>query len=343
MKAHFFLMFSAFLLSVACGDAGTAEKEKIVQPPLPFSEVATGLPLTSGPLSDYLTFSRDIAADQIATLRQDLKLIDTWDGKMTLAESQKLKDLLELRTVNPVEIGLWFKARMKYILRSDLARYQLGLVFASQNQVGLQELGIREKTDEFNTGGGNIGTAIYQTTLDEQSTRRSLAYLIIRINDKWVPILSPRVGLMRIGPALFDPDFQVNHVNLRALSNSLQRLEVLFHEARHSDGNQASGSLGFSHIICPDDGTVAPELVGVPACDNSSNGAYSVGAALLKSLLHLCEKQCSPTEREILNSIYLDRISRIAVKGGGLKVLDPNAETGFNSIDISDFQAIQLR
>ena len=343
MKALPFLVFSAFLASISCGDAGTTQDENSVTPPLPFSEVAVDLPLTSGPLADYLIFANDVPRDQVMTLRQDLSVIDAWDGTMSTGESQRLKDLLEIASTTPTDLGIWFKTRMKYILQNDLTKYQLGLVFASQNQIGLQTLGNDDNQDDANTGGGNIGTAIYETTLTEKRNRDSLSYIIVRINDKWVPVLSPDVGLMRIGPALFDPDFQVNHSSIRALSNSLQRLEVLFHEARHSDGNEAAGSLGFSHVNCPDDGTVPSELVGVPACDDTGNGAYSVGAAVLKPLMHLCERRCSIPEQEILKSIYIDRISRVIPSGPNLKLLDPKPETGFNSVNISDFQAFTLR
>lgn len=343
MHARSLIAFVVLLLSVSCGRSSDSPQGDATPPPLPFTEVATSLPLTSTPLSDSLIYASDIPADQVATLRQDLAVIDTWDGLMTASESQKLKDLLGLTQATPADLKLWFKVRMTYVLQSDLTRYQLGLVFGPDSEVGLQEFGSDDSLDEGNTGAGNIGTAIYLSTLEEQKSRSTLSYLIIRINDKWVPVLSPRVGLMRIGPALFDPDYQVNHDSIHALSNSLQRLEVLFHEARHSDGNQGAGSVGFPHINCPNDGTIPDELVGVPACDDSSNGAYSVGAAVLKPLMHLCERRCSLVEQEILKSIYLDRLSRVIGGSGPLKLLDPLPETGFNALNISDFRAFNLR
>ncbi|MBC7532119.1 MAG: hypothetical protein H7318_11105 [Oligoflexus sp.] len=345
MNVRSILALGALLFSVSCGSSSESPQGDATTPTLPFTEVASPISLTSSPLADFLIYSNDVPASQVAILKQDLAVIDTWDGLMTATESQSLKGLLKLSAVTPNNLSLWFKERIKYILQADLSKYQLGLVFASENEVGLQELGSTDTQDEANTGGGNIGTAIYLTTLEEQRSRSNLSYLIIRINDKWVPVLSPRVGLMRIGPALFDPDYQVNHTNIHALSNSLQRLEVLFHEARHSDGNQKTSSVGFPHVICPSDGTIPDNLVGIPACDDSSNGAYSVGAAILKSLLHICERRCSITEQEVLKSIYLDRISRVTTGSATnpLKLLDPAPETGFNAVNIGDFQAFNLR
>lgn len=344
MKSSLLAVFSALIFVMSCGDSASEKNTNdLTEPSLPFTQVTNSFPLTSAPLADYLIYASDVPQEQVNILRQDLAVVDTWDGLMTASESQKLKDLLGLSTVGASDLSLWFKERIKYILQSDLSRYELGLVFGRETQVGLQQLGTTETGDEANTGGGNIGTAIFLTTLEEQQSRSNLSYLIIRINDSWVSVLSPRVGLMRIGPALFDPDYQVNHTNIRTLSNSLQRLEVLFHEARHSDGNQASGSVGFAHINCPNDGTIPAELVGVPACDDMANGAYSVGAAVLKPLLHLCERRCTATEQEVLKAIYLDRISRVTAGTGLLKLLDPTPETGFNAVNISDFQAFNLR
>jgi hypothetical protein len=346
MKPQLLAVLSAVFILTSCGDSASEKNtNERTEPSLPFSQVTNSIPLTTAPLADYLIYASDVPAEQVNILRQDLALVDSWDGLMSASESQKLRDLLGLNSVGASDLSLWFKERIKYILQSDLSRYELGLVFGRETEVGLQELGATETGDEGNTGGGNIGTAIYLTTLEEQRSRSNLSYLIIRIDDRWVSVLSPRVGLMRIGPALFDPDYQVNHTNIRALSNSLQRLEVLFHEARHSDGNQASGSVGFAHINCPSDGTIPPELVGVPACDDMANGAYSVGAAVLKSLLHLCERRCTAIEQEVLRAIYLDRISRVTAgtANGSLKLLDPTPETGFNAVNISDFQAFNLR
>ncbi|MBC7662106.1 MAG: hypothetical protein H7249_20615 [Chitinophagaceae bacterium] len=338
------LSLCALFLTLSCGSADRTSGDGTTNPDLPFTAIAPAIPLTSVPLQDYLVYSNALSSDYIDTLRSDLAVFDNWNGAMTGAEKATLQSLLGIQDATPSTLSMWFKERMKYIVANDLGLYKLGLVFGSQKQVGLQVLGSSSNTDPANTGGGNMGSAIYLTTLDEQKSRPELSYLILRINDEWVPVLSPRAGLMRVGPALFSNEFQINHTNIQALSNSLQRLEVLFHEARHSDGNRAANSVGFSHINCPNDGSVPAELVGVPACDDTVNGAYSVGAAVLKPLLHLCDAHCTAQEQTILRGIYLDRLSRvIPAANGTMKTLDPTPETGFNGIDISTFQAFNLR
>lgn len=342
------LSIFALAFSAACGPETQTETLEPATPLVPFSEVAQpSIPLTSESLSDHLVFASDVPQTQIDTLKADLGIIDSyWDGLMSDSQRAKLEDLLGAGNSTPAQLSLWFKSRMKYILRADLATYQLGLVYGKEGRVGLQELGPTDNaTDESNTGGGNIGTAIYLTTLDEQRVRSELSYIILLINDEWVPILSPRAGVMRIGPALFNPQFQVNSKQIRAFSNSVQRIEVLFHEARHSDGNSRNGSLGFPHVECPDNGQIPSELVGIPACDDTSNGAYSVGAAVLDPLASYCTRnaRCTNAETSALQAIKLDRLSRVIRSGQTLKTLDPSPETGFNALNISDFGAFNLR
>ncbi|MES2746280.1 MAG: hypothetical protein V4655_12690 [Bdellovibrionota bacterium] len=347
MKTHGILFFALWSLLTACGsETKTSEGPQFVTPPLPFSRTLTTLPLTDGPLAEHLIFARDVPGAQVDTLKSDLRIIDNWDGLMSATQQTTLEELLGDGVSTPESLSLWFKERIRYILRADLATYQLGLVYGKEGQVGLQELGPGENAEEeVNTGGGNIGTAIYLTTLDEQRVRGTLSYIVVLINDQWIPVLSPRAGLMRIGPALFDPNYQVNHTNVRAYSNSLQRIEVLFHEARHSDGNSSGGSTGFPHVVCPSGSLVPPELIGVPACDNTANGAYSVGAAVLDPLIDLCLRnaRCSDAELKGLEAIRLDRLSRVIRSTATLKKLDPSPETGFNALNISDFRAFNLR
>ena len=332
---------------LGCGTETTTENPSYVVPPIPFTQVADSpLPLLDGSAADHLVFASDVPLPQVDILRDDLRLLDNWDGLMTPSQEGALESLLGAGVSSPSQLSFWFKNRIKYILRADLATYQLGLVFGQNRRVGLQDLGPGDNTtDESNTGGGNIGTAIYLTTLDEQKVRSELSYIIVLINDQWVPVLSPRTGLMRIGPALFNLSFQVNQSNLGAFSNSLQRLEVLFHEARHSDGNSAKGSVGFPHVECPNNGQIPSELVGIPACDDSSNGAYSVGAAVLGPLTSFCRRElrCSDAELMALQSIRIDRLSRVMRKGTSLKSLDPSPETGFNALNIGEFGAFNLR
>ncbi|RZA20523.1 MAG: hypothetical protein EOP10_18065, partial [Proteobacteria bacterium] len=190
MKAHGILFFALWSLLTACGsETKSSEQPQFVTPPVPFSRTDSSLPLTGGPLSEHLVFARDVPAAQVDTLKSDLRIIDNWDGLLTSNQQATFEDLLGYGVSTPESLSLWFQERIRYILRADLATYQLGLVYGREAQVGLQELGPGENAEEeVNTGGGNIGTAIYLTTLEEQRVRGTLSYIVVLINDQWIPI-----------------------------------------------------------------------------------------------------------------------------------------------------------
>lgn len=345
MKHHLRLACLALFFLAACGESTNDDSTEIIPAPVPFSEVAPSgaSALTDGSLVQHIVFADDIPNRQRELLRNDLSIIDNWDGTIKDDAAERMKSLLGLTNADREELSFWLKQRLKYFVRDDLSRYNLGLIFPGMKQVGLQILGDAGKKEEENTGASNIGTALYMQTLLERESRPELAYLILQVNEAWVPVLSPRAGIMRIGPALFNPLFQVNGADLKAISNSLQTIEVLFHEARHSDGNQGSGSLGFPHVNCPNSSRIPRELRGQPACDDALNGAYSVGAAVLRGLWSLCNRNCIEKEIVILQSIYLDRLSRLVVDESDGEALDSSEEPGFNEIDFSAYQAFRLR
>lgn len=345
MKHPFHLLYLLLIFLAACGGSEGNKGAEVIPAPVPFSEVAPSGPsaLTAGSLTQHLVFADDIPGDQRELIRNDLSLIDKWDANISAEAADRLKNLLGLGEVNREELALWLKLRLKYFVRSDLSHYNLGLIFPNSKQVGLQVLGSAAEEEEENTGASNIGTALYMQTLIEQKDRPELAYLILQVNDAWVPVLNPRTGIIRIGPALFSPQFQVNSADMNAVSNALQTIEVLFHEARHGDGNMASSSLGFPHVNCPNIAAIPKELRGQPACDSAVNGAYSVGAAVLRALSNLCNRSCTPREASILQSIYLDRLSRVIVGESDGPALDSAEEPSFHEIDFSAFQAFKLR
>jgi len=122
-----------------------------------------------------------------------------------------------------------------------------------------------------------------------------------------VPIRSPRVGLLLIGEGLFKPLLERSGwagQDMNTEAYRIVRLGALFHEARHSDGN--GKSLGFHHAVCPDEHDYAGRLV----CDRSSNGSYTIGGIMEKSLSDACET-CSVGEREALRLYTLDSFNRV--------------------------------
>lgn len=342
-----FVSINFLALMFGCGSQNESDGIEDATPRLPFSQtVSNSSALTNGPLENHFVFASDVPTQQVLTFKSDLRLLDNWDGILSDSQVQNLEGILGAGNRSPSDLTLWLKSRVKYILSPNDSSYQLGLVYGQDKSVGLQNLGEAEDVgDESNTGGTNIGTAIYSTIVDEKKVRPTLSYAIILINNQWVSITSPRVGIMRIGPAYFSEQYQLNTANVRAAVNSLHRLEILFHEARHSDGNLSNGSLGFEHVKCPSDGSVALEFAGVFACDDTSNGAYTAGGVILDALTTYCMRtaRCSLVEGSILQAIKLDRLSRVIRTNQTLKTLDPTPETGFNALNISEFGAFNLR
>jgi hypothetical protein len=139
----------------------------------------------------------------------------------------------------------------------------------------------------------NVGAGIYNAG---KSIQR-LGHL-----DVWgtgpVYVTSPRAGLIQLG----DPDLFGETSDISPAYSAFL-LTVLFHEARHSDGNRKTA--GFLHAICPD-GTYQ----GLAACDRNLNGPYSVEAALMKSFIANCDS-CQAGHVEKLKLILADTLSRI--------------------------------
>jgi hypothetical protein len=113
---------------------------------------------------------------------------------------------------------------------------------------------------------------------------------------------------LQIGAGLFASELAINRIDENAVANSIMRLSFIFHEARHSDGN--GPSLGFTHSLCPKGHDYENEL----ACDESLNGAYSVGASMAREMMMACQDNCSERDKEMLKIFILDSYNRIQTK-----------------------------
>jgi hypothetical protein len=117
-----------------------------------------------------------------------------------------------------------------------------------------------------------------------------------------IEIYSPRVGLFRIGPVLIPTSLNSRHTSF---SGRVFRLSVLFHEARHSDGN--GPTLTMPHGVCP----AGYDIVGRVGCDLSLNGPYAVEREFLTSVAASCVG-CMTSDREAIRLYMLYAASRIA-------------------------------
>ncbi len=328
----------------ACGSSGGGSDEapnpapaaRLVEP----SGGSKGSPRI---VDGHFILAPEIPALEQNALAQDLNLIKSFNASLSTQENDEFRKKLGITGLDGASLYSWLRERLSYLIGRKLGNYKFALVYPSEQSYGYFKIGNTDDTiGESLTGAVNVGAGLFSYARELINFEKRDQYMRIEIGGKWVDVTTPRVGIMQIGPALFG--VQVNPQKPGAFANSALRIETLFHEARHSDGNRISSSLGFTHIDCPSDRGVAAELVGKAACDSSSNGAYTVGAMILRSLYRNCGNRCTDREVEILKAYYLDNVSRvIAPASNGPSFLDPMPEPGIKATDISKFKLTNIQ
>ena len=61
------------------------------------------------------------------------------------------------------------------------------------------------------------------------------------------------------------------------------------------------------HMTCPK----GHDYEGQPACDESLNGPYTVGALMMTEMAKACEENCSEKDKSTLKMLVLDSANRI--------------------------------
>ncbi len=323
---------------IACGGSSSKKGNSRPAPP----QDNTGLIDTTTPanvdLIDHMVFDRLVSATNQNNLRKDLARIERFDLDTGTSNDQALQNLINSTDLKAGTMSEWLKQRVRFIINEDLSKYRLGAVRADSRSYEVFRLSADQTGNSENTAAAMIGTALYAISKKINAEIPEVNYLMININNSWVHANTQRNGVMQIGPALFDPRFQPNPSNLDAYTNTAIRVETLFHEARHADGNAAAGSLGFTHINCPAGAGISKELVGQPACDSNANGPYTLGYRVLKAYAAKCGSLCSVKDKSMLDTFALDSLTRVVNQvGGSLPVLDEAPEAGFEKIDISAF------
>lgn len=335
------IVLAAFSLA-ACGSSSQGDRQdrpapgpRLVEP-----SGSTGAPRI---VDKHFILAPEIPAAQQSSLAQDLAIVENFNASLSAAENQEFRDTLGISGLDGASLYGWLRERLRFMIGRKLTDYNFALVYPAQQSYGYFKIGAEEDSIGENlTGAVNVGAGLFSYAGELANFERRDQYMRMQIAGQWVDVTTPRVGIMQIGPALFG--VMVNPQRPSAFANSALRIETLFHEARHSDGNRAGQSLGFTHINCPSNRGVAEELVGKAACDASSNGAYTVGALILRSLYRNCGLRCSEREIEILKAYYLDNVSRvIAPPSGSDARLDPTPEPGIRASDISQFKLTTIQ
>jgi hypothetical protein len=124
----------------------------------------------------------------------------------------------------------------------------------------------------------------------------------VQTGSGFIRVTTPRAGIVQIGEGMFT-DNQVSGSRREAQVNRFLRLAVMFHEARHSDGNGAHA--GFPHAKC-----LTGSYAGRFACEEFSNGPYAVQAYSAAVFASACT-QCTNSEYQTLLAFIGDYASRL--------------------------------
>lgn len=295
-------------------------------------------------LVSHMVLDRFVSATAKDSLSRDFKRIERFDLTTNTANDANLKNLLEVPDLSGATMSAWLKERVRYLLSPDLSNYRVGTLDSNAQSLYVSRLPGLNAAETENMAAAMMGTRLYEIGKTLRTQEPDVEYLMIEVNNAWVHLNTQRNGVMQIGPALFDPKYMPNSVNPGAYANTAVRVETLFHEARHADGNEVSGSFGFYHAICPVGSAVADEFEEKAACDDNANGPYTLGAQILKAYIAKCGDYCSAQDRSVLQAFMLDSLSRVVRRpNGSLPNLDATPEKGFERVDISNFSLIPTR
>lgn len=276
-----------------------------------------------------IIMSSKINKDQRKTLKNDLEVIKNFSFSHS-ADPRTLA-VLEIDDLNSDSAYSWLRARVSAVVEdTNIDNLKIsGRRFSNypRNDAPIIEQALPAPSDGSGGKGvtvmSNIGTAIYYAG----KTSNQLYRVKVKtgfLSSKMIEVTSPRAGIIQIGEGLFMRKYLMNKDNEAATANSLGRMAVFFHEARHSDGN--GKGLGFFHAVCP----IGHDFAGAHACDRNLNGPYSVGAQMMKEMARNCG-DCSVSEKEQMRLRYLDSMNRVLPRTA--KILD-NADEDVSLIKI---------
>jgi hypothetical protein len=269
-------------------------------------------------INGHFTVASDVSAQESKVLASDLAYLKTLKPQ---ANDAQLQQLMETKVLTEPVMEQWLADRVQYIisettnLETDAGVVSQSFAFPNPGMLPTQVTNgapIKPAADTQPAqaqapaqGQGvlvmlNIGGGLYM------AGKASNSLIGIKVAGVGVvPLTSPRVGVLQIGAGMFQPLLKdAGITNPQSRAYTIFHLATLFHEARHSDGN--GKSLGFAHSLCPID----HDLAGLAGCDNSTNGAYTLDAVVMRNLTASC-KDCKAADTEALKLEVLDSFSRV--------------------------------
>lgn len=292
------LMHKLLLLSVFCvilsscgkeADSGKSPYPGGQVPSDPLAPATTpGSPSAAMP---GISYDVTVPADQRALIEQDLSTLNS----INITDSSYTQ-VLGISDMSSLSLKKWLSDRTKFIIGQSYNDNLLAKVIQNRSFDPMRLANELDAETKVVTLMVNLGAAYYR-----QGKRDSKVYSL-PMNGTYIDIKSPRVGIIQIGEGHFSAN-RVSGTDLSSLANRLLRLTVLFHEARHTDGNGTN--VAFPHRTCTS-GTYS----GNAACEANLNGPYMVELVLLNHFYSQCTN-CSSSELSTFQAKIADKLSRL--------------------------------
>lgn len=240
-----------------------------------------------------IQFSSGVKSGPKDQIIQDLKVLENFKFKNVDPQTLKVLGIDELTGKSALK---WLEDRIQYIVEQEFSvekniyLIKNDIVFPNDfdaPKAEREKMGFGYETPDFAFYMANLTPFIYNVSKWNQAQYGLKIPQGVFKSPLLVPVTSIRAGIIQIGGSLFK--WPVNK-DKNAVANSIGRISIYFHEARHSDGN--GDHLGFPHVDCSD---------GSLECEDSLNGSYSTAAAILGEMIKSCD-QCTSTEKEKLTN-----------------------------------------
>lgn len=250
------------------------------------------------PLRGYggIQFHSTVENHHEDSLKNDLRYVYRSKHKTVV---DNFSHILGLKSVTGPDLHNWLVNRVRFVVGERFSLTSHLKIFRNYKYPNNSNLKADNSNSNIVTVMSNISTSYYQVGKAAKELYQ------LDLDGTKVFINSPRSGVIQVGEGLFHPKSLLNN-DVDSAANSIQRINILFHEARHGDGN--GKHTGFSHSICPR----GHAYEGNYSCETVGNGPYSVGAYILKQFAANCTS-CSGMDKAILDAYVGDSFSRIIV------------------------------
>lgn len=253
-----------------------------------------GGPFSGAPSAGGFAFDSSVPANQQTLFALDYNNASRLN--LSTPPSDEVKSYFDIQDYSGPSWAAWLNQRIKYVVGEtwDWANHTSYASNYGFYPTVAQE--VFEPMQEIVTLMENTGSGIYR-----DGKKNSKLYTVSVANQSF-PVKTTRVGIVRIGEGLFTAG-QVKSKSAESPVNSLLRISVFIHEARHSDGNGTNA--GFPHAVC-----TSGTYVNRSSCENNLNGPYAIESLILASFYQSCT-DCDSTDKQALGAAALDAYSRL--------------------------------